>query len=241
MATQRTKAWFTAVPATSDYDRLNTNNIPSADTFADLLESVLMKEETATDSATDSQLGYVLIASDAHALAREDASTLPNEVVIPSQLPLLLVNATELNHGDSAVNYDGLKYEVVTGDDSGRASFKIEFDPDSLTDVTAGTGDRIVIVDATDSKPKTLLLSSIGSEIWTRDGDSGEVSLTESSDEVNIGDSGIHFGNGLLDNGADRTFGVETVTDNAGKELTVFSGQGTTAGGDLNLSAGPAT
>lgn len=236
MGTIRTKAYFTALPATNEYDRFAANNIPSQASFEDLFASVLMKAETATDSATTAQLGYVLIAADADALSRTDASSLPNTVIEPHHLPLLVIDGTELDYGASAVDYNGLNYEVVEGDVTGRASFKIEFNPDGLTAATPADDDYVVLVDTDDSNlPKKALVSDLvaAAAVWERDG--SVASLVNATDNIDVEDSEIHFGDGELDNGGDRDFGIEAKSDGAGKSLTVHAGDGTTAGGHLNL------
>lgn len=244
MAAQQTKAWFTATPATSEYDRFSANNIPSQDTFEDLLETVLLKTETATDSADVDQLGYVEIVSDADALSRTDAGALPYGVPLPHHLPLLVVNGTELDYGTAATDFNGLTYEVVEGDDDGRASFRIEFTPTELSVVAPAASDYVIFMDTTDSGlPKKALISTLlalGEGIWERDGDLGEVSLINASDDLALDDADIHFGDAELDNGADRTISVELKSDGAGKALTISAGTGTVGGGALSLFAGTA-
>ena len=236
MAT-RQRAYFFDSPFTSAGVKFNPNNIPTKNTFYDLLDSVCFKTESG-DLATTTQQGLVLLATDAVSKLRSGAG-----VVSPNQLPVLCYGAsnTELiTPGTGA--YEGILLTAIAG--TNRLDYKIDFNPTSLTaKVTPTVADYVVISDTADSgKPKKSLLSTLmGSSLFTRT--STTLTPTNAGDDLDMSGGDVTADSFLLKAAASTYINPLSYTGNNGANLFVSGGAGQHAsaaktGGNLYLRGG---
>jgi len=234
---QRTRAYFFDSPFTSAGVKFNPNNIPTKNTFADLLDSVCFKTESG-DLATTTQQGVVLLATTAVSKARAGAG-----VVVPAQLPVMTYGAsnTELVTPGSQ-SYQGIKVTAV--DKTYRLDYQFDFDPTSLTaKATIATTDFVTIVDVADSnKPKKALASLLlGSSLFTRT--STTLTPTNAGDDLDMSGGDVTADSLLLKAATNTYINPLQYTGNNGASLTVSGGAGQHAsaskvGGALYLLGG---
>lgn len=236
--------WFFTSPPSTAGDRFVRNNIPSEQTYRNLLDSIALKLEI-NDTAREGGQGLVKLATDAEVMSRTSmASGEMQTVTRPHQLPLMIIGVAEVDTVDTAIQGDGLKLTLkeITAGDYKRYSTKIELDPINLDIAVPALGDYIIFSDTDDNDlPKRALFTSLADPYWSHD-DEGIIPTT-ANDSVNIGHGDFRAGDIILDilEGVDRHIGPDTPVAGAGTDLYIAGGSSPDplfTGGDLVLYGG---
>lgn len=236
---QRNRLYFFDTPRTTAGAKLNSQNIPSETTFRDLLDSIPFKNESG-DYATEAIQGLVKLASVASSKARSSTSGIG--VVLPSHLPTLEVDGTEIGSSHASASYQGIKVTPI--DESKHLSYQVDLDPTSIVEkTTPDSADYVLISDSGAAFiPKKVLVSNFSTASYLKR------TLTVLS-PVTAGDS-LDMGSGDITGRAlyttwdtDTRISPKTASSNVGANLHVTAGDAQHAaagktGGLLYLSGG---
>lgn len=176
----RVRTWFFLDEGSqtidSKYRRLGADHKPSESTFQDLVDSVVFKQEEATDKATTTAGGIVRIATDAEAKARNNGTTASySRVVQPSHLPSIAA-ATNQTISD----FTGITVEsVLDGTVTSRDEYQIKFSSAFITWLASKIGANHNQNTDTGTNSNVFSIGSLADEKvnLTRNGDNGILTI----------------------------------------------------------------
>lgn len=240
----RNKSWFFTAPPTTAGDRFVRNNIPSEQTYRDLLDSVAMiLEQGSTAMAT--RQGLVKLASDSDVKTRTSPAATEFQAAIRAhQLPLIILGSTEVMDTVTPVTGGGLKgtYTEVASGSNKRYSTKLELNFANLTEEAPAAGDWIAFEDLTDGVVKKVAYSDmLAGGFWQRN--TTIISPLTAGDSLDMGTAQIKCGSIYFDNngGGIRFIAPIPEDDDDGIEVNIIAGlttDPTKTGGDLLLYGG---
>lgn len=241
----RNKSWFFATPPTTAGDRFSKNNIPTEQSYRDLLDSVPNKLEQA-DTATATQQGLVKLATDAQVMSRLTMGATDFQIAVqPHQLPFIILDHVEADTVNTAITGDGLKatlQEVIVGSVK-RYSTKLELEYTNLATGTPAAGDWVTFADINDSNIiKKVAYSSFVTGYWERN--TTTIEPVTDNDNLDMGQGTIYGGDIILDEseGVSRYIMPNDNVTGDGVLMIVRGGRSkdpTKDGGKLCLYGGP--